>query len=224
MKKVDRIQTIVPVVYKMSIEKNNLWTASKISGTRGPSYRKDLMQVMGYNKRPKCMISGIRAGGDKVVCGHIVPCRSEVSKLSQLGITTADLNLPANCVFWCIGFERAYESLQISFVKSNPLENKLQLKFWNDEVKMDPIWKGASQCLGEFDGMELDLGGHVVMKRGLSYQAYQAYLHKSDDDNGVEVTCLYGSPGTYPFKSIGTLLEEQYRADVEKETDEAEES
>ena len=72
--------------------------------------------------------------------------------------------------------------------------------------------------------MELDLGGHVVMKRGLSYQAYQAYLHKSDDDNGVKLTCLYGSPGTYPFKSIGTLLEEQYRADVEKETDEAEES
>jgi len=231
MEKVDSIQTIVPVVYKMSIERNNLWTPSKINGKRGATYRQDLMKEMGYtnkhtatkDERPKCMISGIRAGGDKVVCGHIVPCGSELVKLRQLGITTADLNLPRNCVFWCIGFEHAYESLQISFVKSHPLQDKLYLKFWNDEVKKDPIWTGASQCLGDFDGMELNLCGHVVMRRGLSYQAYQAYLHSSEDDQGVEVTCLYGSPGTYKFKSMSTLMEQQYRRDVEEETDETEE-
>ena len=96
----------MPVVYKMSIERNNFWTLSKIIDKRGDTYRQDLMKEMGYtnkrtatkDKRPKCIISGIRASGDKVVCGHIVPCGSELVKLQLLGITTADLNLPRNCV------------------------------------------------------------------------------------------------------------------------------
>jgi hypothetical protein len=226
----DAIATIVPIVIKLSIERNNLWTPSKINAKRGTSCRQDLMKEMGYtnrhtktkDERPKCMISAIRAGGDRVVCGHIVPCGSELVKLNQLGITTADLNLPKNCVFWCIGFERAYESLQLSFVKSHPLQDKLYLKFWNDEVKRNPIWPGSAQCLGDFDGMELKLDGHVIMKRGLSFQAYQAYLHRSEDDRGVDATCLYGSPGTYQFfKSMSTLMEQQYRKDVEEETGDA---
>jgi len=228
MEKVDKIGVIVPVVYKMAIEKNNLWTPSKINGKRGASYRQDLMKKMGYtnrhtkrkDERPKCMITGMRAGGDKVVCGHVVPCGSEESRLHHLGITIDDLNLPINCVFWSIGFERAYETLQISFVKLNPLQDTLCLKFWNDKVKTEPIWPGAAQQLGDYDGVELKLDGHVIMKRGLSFQAYQAYLRSSPDE-GIEVTCLYGSPGTYKFKSMSTLLEQQYLKDVEEETEEA---
>eukprot|EP01033_Poteriospumella_lacustris_P014812 gene14812-10591_t len=199
-------------------------------GKRGNNYRQRLMTEMGYtnkhtktkDERPKCMISGLRGGGDKVVCGHIVPCGCELVKLKQLGITKADLNVPKNCLFWCIGFEQAYESLQLSFVKSHPLQDKLYLKFWNDEVKTTPIWPGSARCIGEFDGVELKLDGHVIMKRGLSYQAYQAYLHCSEHDRVVEETCLYGSPGAYEFKSAEALMEQQYRKDVEEETGEDE--
>eukprot|EP01033_Poteriospumella_lacustris_P010798 gene10798-7686_t len=190
------------------------------------------MKAMGYtnkytktkDERPKCMISGFRGGRGKVVCGHIVPCGSALVKLNQLGITKADLNLPRNCLFWCIGFEHAYESLELSFVKSHPLRDKLYLKVWNDKVKTTPIWPGSAQCIGEFDGVELKLDGHVIMKRGLSFQAYQAYLKRSaDDHDDVEGTCCqYGASGTYQFKSIGTLMEQQYRKDVEEETGEDE--
>lgn len=117
----------------MSIERNNLWTPSKIHDKRGSSYRQDLMKEMGYtnkhtktkDERPKCMISAIRAGGDRVVCGHIVPCGSELVKLNQLGITTADLNLPRNCVFWCIGFE--HDNLDIVDPQQRPQQILLRL-------------------------------------------------------------------------------------------------
>lgn len=74
------------------------------------------------------------------------------------------------------------------------------------------------QCLVDFDGMVLKLDGHVIMKRGLSYQAYQAYLHRYKGDRGVEVTCLYGFPGIFQYKSMTTLMEQQYSKDVEEET------
>ena len=79
-------------------------------------------------------------------------------------------------------------------------------------------WKNATQCIGDFDGAELKLEDHVMLRRGLSYQAYLAYLNCSESDNDVEMTCMFGSPGKYGFKSMSGAMEKQYRKDVEEET------
>ncbi len=82
-----------------------MWTQSKISGKQGLTYRADLMDVFGYIRQrlPFCMVTGFQAGPTKVVCGHIVPCKSELKKLNHLGLSGDDLNAPRNCVFWALG-------------------------------------------------------------------------------------------------------------------------
>ena len=220
--KIESMQGVVPLVVDMSIQRHNLWTPSVISGGRSTTYRKALMIEMGYDNKtnkPVCMVSGISDGGDKVICGHLVPCKSPQHKLNELNINVADLNNRENCVFWCAGFEQAYETLQISFVRTNPLSEKYYLKFWNDDARRIPLWGGCTRCIGEFDGSELNLGGHNIWKRALSFQAYQGYLANNIEDADLKKETLYGSPGSYPFYNKIKELRKEYQKLVLEETD-----
>ncbi len=217
------IQSIVPLVLEMSSREHNLWTPSVVSGGRNGTYRKELMKEMGYNnntKKPICMVSGISGGGDKIICGHIVPCSSPQHKLNELNIDIKDLNKSENCVFWCAGFEEAYETLKISFVRTNPLSEKYFLKFWIEGAKAIPLWPGCTTgCIGDYDGRELNLRGHRIWKRALSYQAYQGYLANNLHDLYLREQTLYGSPGSYRFAKKMELLQKEYRKLVVEETD-----
>ena len=71
------------------------------------------------------MVTGIEGNGDIVICAHLVPLRSSLRILKlELAIKAEDLNGTKNCVFWCKGLEDAYETLGVSYVKSNPLEDR----------------------------------------------------------------------------------------------------
>ena len=219
---IESIQCIIPLVLDMSIQRHNLWTPSVISEGESATYRQELMNEMGFDNKknkPVCMVSGISDGGDKVICGHIVPCQSPQYKLNELSIKVADLNNSENCVFWCAGFQHAYESLLISFVRTNPFSEKYYLKFWNEDAKQIPLWRGCTRFIGEFDGSELNLGGHNIWKRALSFQAYQGYLANDIQDADLKKETLYGSPGSYPFYNKIKELRKEYQKLVLEETD-----
>jgi hypothetical protein len=57
----------------------------------------------------------------------------------------------------------------------------------------------AKKKVGDYDGEKLDLNGHNILKRALSYQAYQGYLHSKTFDEKIIELCLVGSNGDYPF-------------------------
>lgn len=53
------------------------------------------------------------------------------------------------------------------------------MHIWVDAVRGEPIFEGATQTIGEFDGAPLDLtvgpGTHNPFKRAMSYQAFRAF-------------------------------------------------
>lgn len=217
------VQQLIPMVCNMSLSSNNLWTPSAISehGKRDDSMRALLKAEMGYSKKGKvrCMLTGETGGGDCVVCGHIVPCSSKAIKIQSLGLTLDDLNTSPNLVFWAINIERAYEKLQISFVKSVSLNftEEYVMKIWDDSIRASPIWKGSLRTIGEFENKPLILGKHVIMKRGLSFHAIQAYNTYSSSDLKLGKSCLYGSPGNYSYLETLALLRKDFDRDLDGE-------
>lgn len=157
-----------------------------------------------------CMVTGISGNGEQVICAHLVPVRSKGQVLlRELGISAEDINSLSNCAFWALGIESAYETLRISFVKSNPLVDKLYMKIWDDSVKELPIFARNAHKIGEYDNYELKVG-HEIMKRALSYQAYQAYLHWAPNNQLVEESCRYASPGIYKFRKTMDIMRSDY--------------
>ncbi len=77
------------------------------------------------------------------------------------------------------------------------------------------LWPGCGRTIQEFDGAQLNLIDHVVFKRGLSYQAYQAYLHCSSPLK--EMPQHYGSPGIYKVFTQMELLKQTFERDVSNE-------
>jgi len=213
------LEMMIPIVCNYSIASSNPWTPSKCSGGRSPQFRRILMQSLNYNKKrlPVCMVTGIHGDGSCVIAGHIIPCSTDRKILSHLGIDTTCVNMPQNGIFWVRGIEDAWESLALSFVKSNPLEDKYYMHIWDESVRTTPLYDGSTKTLGDFDGRELCLGKHVVMKRGLSFQAYQAYVHHSSSDERLGLQCLYGSPGRYNYQTTIALLRQKYLSDVSDE-------
>jgi hypothetical protein len=178
-----------------------------------------LMKSLGYSEGqdPVCMVTGIPGNGEAVIAGHIIPRSTRKPILTHLGIEITDVNKPNNGVFWVKGIEDAWEKLALSFVKSNPLEDKYYMHIWDDSVRNTPLYKDSDKTVGEYNGAELCLGQHVVMKRGISYQAYQAYLHNSPSDALLRSQCLYGTPEKYPYQTEMELMRRAYLGDVEDE-------
>ena len=220
----ETMNKVIPTLLDAAIANNNLWTPSKISGGRDPDFRTKMMNDLGYNKKktPLCMVTGIRGKGDKVVAGHIIPCSSEARKIAELGISLSDLNDVKNGVFWVKAIENAWEHLQLSFIKSNPFQDKLYMKIWDDNIRNTPLYVGSTRHVGEFDNAELKLNGHIVMKRGFSYQAYQSYMSNAGSDEILKKACLYGSPGTYKYMTEMEIMKGQVVKDIEEEVEEEE--
>lgn len=222
------ISSLVPMVCEMAIRQSNLWTPSVISEARGKQHRTELMKKLGYDnnrKLPKCMVTAEKGNGDKIVCGHLVPCSSKQDKLSELNIDVADLNCSENCVFWCSGIEKMYQDLKVSFLKSNPLRDVYILKCWTDGAKSEPLWNGSTKTVGDCEGKELRLGKHVIWKRALSYQAYQGFLASNfRDDVQISKQALYGLPTgpktvDYPFWRKARMLRQEFDKIRDEETE-----
>ena len=216
----------MPIVFDLVTERGSMWTPSKLTETRDEFHRQKMMIHLGYKKGSKvtCMVTGISGNDNQVICAHLLPLKAPLRRLEQeLGISPEDLHGPKNCVFWSTGLEGAYEALQVSYVKSNPLEDSLRLKIWDDSVKEKPIFVGSPHKIGEYEGHMLNLGEHIVMKRALSFQAYQAYLVWKPNEELVREICNYGSPGLYKFKKKLELMRTGYFKDVDNEVGDMEE-
>ena len=209
-------------ISQQAMVQNNPWTESKISkGERDGSCRKKMEKLLGCNKKtkkPKCSVTGIRGNASEVICAHIIPCSSTSHQLIIVGLTVRNVNETKNLVFLAYGIERCFDKLQLSFMKTNPLEDKLTLKIWDDDIRNHLIFPGSSQRIGGFDGAELKLE-HTVYKRLLAFQAYQACKkYGFDDDNTLSQT-RYGSPGSYPFKNQSEIILENFHRTATEEID-----
>ena len=219
------LRAIVPIVLQMSMEKNSFWNKSQKSKSskRSDDYRAKLLDATNCptGTMPPCMISGVRGSAAQIICGHIVGVsNTDEKKLAYLQMKSTDLNEPNNLVFWARGFEEAYERMQLSFIKSNPLRDALFLHIWDDSIRKKPIYPDAVEKIGDYEGVELKSNGHVIMKRGLSYHAYLACLKYQILDGELMRPSLYGSPGPYPFKIEADILWEQFSTAVKSETEE----
>ena len=218
------VSALIPEVFRLTIGADNLWTPSKRSGSRNSHYRKALSSLLKCGKNAVCSVTGQSGNGEQVVCGYLVPCRSDLRKLKVLGLESTDLNKTENCIFWAKGFERCYEHLRISFVKPNPLSDDLVLKFWDESAKLEPLWSGSADKLGDYDGFRLNWGPRTIFKRALSFQAYQGYLHNLDGSALTDTdSLLYGSPGKYSFFKNIELLKKGVIKDIETEVGDDEE-
>ena len=221
-RKLSIVGEIVPIVCDLATQRCNLWTPSKLTQTRDDEHRAKMMALLGYKKKAKCMVTGIEGNGDQVICAHLVPLKSNLQILKQeLAISAEDLNDSKNCAFWCKSLEDAYETLKVSYVKS-PLDQTLRLKIWDDSIKSTPIYEGSTHKIGEYEGEALKLGTHIIMKRTLSYQAFNAYLVWNPLDEELKKSCSYESPGVYNFSKRMQLMRTEYFKDVDDETDDIE--
>lgn len=230
----EKFDELVPFVCEISLKDCNLWTPSKTGFLTDNMYRANLMKEMGYSSNPKnkrlpvCMVSGLFGSGEKVVCGHIVPHRSDRDKATALGLTDAEINSNKNLVFWALGIENAYEHLQLSFIKEIKTVNKrlikcFTMKIFDDNIRNLPLWKSSNKTIGEFEGCSLNLSSkfsdrdHEILKRGLSFQAYQSYVRWAINDPVILQQCLFASPGKYKFRKEMEMLLKSTLKDIEEE-------
>lgn len=182
---------LVPLVCNLTIESNNLWTNTQIADSvtdRDEDFRKRLVSHLGYGitgkgrkrKRKeaimyKCMVSGLEGTAEDVQAAHIVPAKSSLKKLAYIGMTSDNVSDVRNGLLLASEIHRAFDNLQVSFVKTNPLTQQLYFKIWDSSCR-DITILGTRKNIGDLDGAELNLGCHMPFKRALSYHAYTAYL------------------------------------------------
>jgi hypothetical protein len=128
-----------------------------------------------------------------------------VKKFAYLGLEPSDATSIRNCLFLAYGFEKVFDSLKMSFVKTNPLFLSLYVDFWDESYKSDPLWPGAVEKNGDYDGAVLNFGVHNLFKRCLLYQAYQAYVNCSIANK------IPPRPHSVPTKSDGTRIESDFQ-------------
>lgn len=219
----DTLDLLVPLIATISqslLVQNNPWTASKLSkGERGDDCRESLTKLLGFTtsksskNKPKCCVTGKRP----VKCAHLIPCGATALQLANVGLTVDNVNDTANLVFWVYEIESCFDRLQLSFMKTNPLQDKLFLKIWDESIRGKVLYHGSSQTINDIDGWEIKLE-HKVYTRLLAYQAYQACVKYGSDDRTIRQS-LYGSPGNYTFRSQADLLLSQFQKDIEEEID-----
>jgi hypothetical protein len=210
-------KVILPMVVNLSLQQHNLWTSSRVSGTRDHNLRQSLKTALGYSKKAKvrCMATRKEGNGEQVIGAHILPCCSDEVRLKSLGLKLEDLKSTRNGLFLADGVEKAFDTLKISFVKTNLLQDSLHLKIWDKSCFNTPLWEGCEETIGDFDDAVLNLEKHSPYLRALSYQAYQACIHNVVGKD--ETPCFYGTPGDYPFCEQLTVLENNFSRDVKNE-------
>ena len=213
-------EVMLPMMVNMSVSYHNLWTSSRVSvaGTPDHNLRSQLKMELRYadkaNTKVKCMVSNLKGNGDQVIAAHILPCASAPVKLVKLGLKKKDLQSSRNGLFLAKELERAFDSLKISFVKSNTLREALYMKIWDDDCRKTRLWEGCKHTIGDYDGAKLKLGSHEPFRRALSYQAYQAFINSSSEDEGPQ---FYGTPGNYAFAKELKCLKDGFMRDMTNE-------
>ena len=138
-----------------------------ISGTSLTSF----VAVAPFSRPPKILVA----------LSHLLPRCANASDMASLGYRNSDIEDIRNSVLLCKGFGQAFDHKYISFVPSdNPFsDNKYKLHIWSGHIKTEPIYQGASQTIGDFEGAPLILRVgtemHNPFKRALSYQAFCAW-------------------------------------------------
>ena len=126
-----------------------------------------------------CMVSGEKTN---VEAAHIMPVSCKLSVLKKtLGLSGQEVGWVRNGLFLVTVIHKAFDSLQIAFVKSNPLSTALYLTIIDDECRSNPLFSGSSHTIEDVEGQQLQLGEHKAFLRGLSYHAYQAFLKHNID-------------------------------------------
>lgn len=116
-----------------------------------------------------------------VKLAHLLPRCADSTTRSSLGYTWDDIENIRNTVILCKGIKEAFNSKLISFVPSEkPFSNNAyKLHIWSEDVKSRPIYKGAAETIGSYDGLPLHLsvgeGKHNPFRRAMSYQAFCAF-------------------------------------------------
>ena len=224
------VTAVIPYLLSKSVESENFWSASKLSVDRDTTFRKRLKRQLGYARddEVRCMVTGILGGGSEVIAAHIIPRATEPRLLRVFDMKKEDLNDCRNGLFLTANIEKAFDKLELSFVKSeNPLEISLRLKIWDDKCKSIPLFSGCARTIGEYDGAVLNLSSkngagvsHRPFKRGLSYQAYHAHLNYCSEL--PQELVLYGSPeDACAFNFLFSDMRRQVVKSVEEDLHEA---
>ena len=128
----------------------------------------------------------------------------------------SDVSNVRNGLLLCKGIEEAFDRLQLSFVKSNPLSMDLFLKIWDDSCRSNPLYPGSTILIGGFDGSRLDLSAHKPFLRALSFQAYQSYLVYKNQTMSV-APAEYGSDPECEYFKGRELLKSAVLRDIQFE-------
>jgi hypothetical protein len=151
------------------------------------------------------IVAGSALPENPVTLAHLLPRNANVKERSRLRYDGTDIGDIRNTILLCRGFKEAFNSKCISFVPAdNPFSNhKYKLHLWCDFIKSKPIFEGATQTIGDYDGCPLNLRvgtmHHDPFKRAMSYQAFCAFkmwskelglreLPVDSDTSGVDVS------------------------------------
>jgi hypothetical protein len=190
----------------------------------------------------KCMITGISQASliaaaptsptpkNPVTLSHLLARNAEAKERLSLGYKKGDIENIRNTILLCKGIEEAYDHKFVSFVPTDkPFSNdRYKLHIWVDSIKTEPIYEGAVETIGAFEGATLNLvvgqSRHNPFKRTLSYQAFRAFKMWSKEFGLTELpedsdTSLY--QGSYKPKraSYAQQLANDAAADAEEEED-----
>eukprot|EP01041_Mallomonas_annulata_P010636 gene10636-22203_t len=120
----------------------------------------------------KCMISGVSltslaavapfgspALRNPVTLSYLFSRCANDREMSFLGYNDSDKDNIRNTILLCKGFKEAYYRKYISFVPSEKPFSGCQYKLhiWNNCIRNQPIYEGAGDVIGSFEGAALDL-------------------------------------------------------------------
>eukprot|EP01039_Chlorochromonas_danica_P012210 gene12210-13897_t len=180
----------------------------------------------------KCMVTGKSlsssdAPTDFMKCAHIIPRCATLKELVSLAFTFSDIDNIRNSLLLCKGIEEAFDRKRIFFVPAdNPFSpNRYKLHIWDMNVKTVPIYEGAREFIGGYEGSPLILKveehSHDPFKRALSFQAFRAckrWIHCVEDIPVDSDSSLY--EGTY--KQMRADFAKQLARDIANEVEEDE--
>ena len=188
------IGPVATMVCNLAIESNNLWTNTlktepipDVDEEQKDRFLEHLGYALGRKRKRMevtCMVSNVTSHLDSdVVMAHIAPKRSKIRIWGSIGMKQSDVQDIRNCLLLAKEIEKAFNELQLSFMKTHPLHDRLYLKIWDNSIRDTPIFDDATMTIGECEGARLKLGEiptdlykHNPFRRALSYQAYLAYL------------------------------------------------
>jgi hypothetical protein len=230
------IEPMTAALCEMIVEQHNLYSESALGSEtkseRGKMFRQDLLISLGYDldkpRKYPCMITREIGGGDCVVAAHIVPARSKVKNLRNIGLTTEDVASSRNGLLLSKNIEIAFDALQLSFIKS-PVSDETGLpregfvmKIWDDNCRKTSIWRDSDKRIGDYDGHQLLLEEHKPLKRALSNQAYTAFLHFK---HVLNITSLppseFGTDNESIYYKQRKLLKDNLARDLTEEFDDS---